>query len=125
MTGHEPVATPVDLTFRASRRPLLRRVTAGVLLCSAAVRHALAEDVTVTIDNFAFAPTAVVMPRGAIVRWENRDDISHAIYCPALNLKSKLLDTNDIFRYRFEQQGTFDYICAIHPHMRGRVVVSG
>jgi plastocyanin len=58
------------------------------------------------------------------VTWVNRDNIPHAIYCPALNLHSKPLETNDMFRHRFDKLGTFDYVCSIHPNMRGRIVVS-
>lgn len=125
MARYKPAGTPIDLTFRASRRPWLPQFIASVVLFSAAVRHVFAADVTVTIDNFAFSPTPLEVARGTTVKWENLDDIPHAIYCSALNVHSKLLDTNDVFRYRFDQDGTFDYICSIHPHMRGRVVVLG
>jgi plastocyanin len=35
------------------------------------------------------------------------------------------LDTDDKFDYKFEQAGTYDYLCGIHPHMRGQVMVEG
>lgn len=114
------------LLAQAGRRALLRRGAASaVLITLAAVsRRAFAANATVTIDNFAFSPTPLTVARGTIVTWENRDDIPHAIYFPALNLHSHALDTNDTFAHRFDQPGTFDYICSIHPHMRGRIVVS-
>jgi plastocyanin len=33
------------------------------------------------------------------------------------------LDTDDSFAYKFEQAGTYEYMCGLHPHMRGKVVV--
>jgi plastocyanin len=33
------------------------------------------------------------------------------------------LDTDDSFAYKFEKAGTFDYLCGLHPHMHGQVVV--
>jgi plastocyanin len=33
------------------------------------------------------------------------------------------LDTDDSFAYKFDQAGIYDYLCGIHPHMHGRVVV--
>ena len=111
----------------ADRRALLRRGTASAVLITLATvgRRAFAADAMVAIDNFIFSPTPLTVVPGTTVTWENRDDIPHAIYCPALNLHSPPLDTNDTFGHRFDQAGTFDYICSIHPHMRGQIVVSG
>ncbi|MBV8702202.1 MAG: cupredoxin family copper-binding protein [Acetobacteraceae bacterium] len=116
----------IDLTVPAGRRVLLRRGAASAVLAAAVVmgRRALAADARVAIDSFAFSPTPLTVARGTTVTWENRDDIPHAIYCPALDLHSHQLDTNETFGHRFDQVGTFDYNCSIHPHMRGRIVVS-
>lgn len=73
--------------------------------------HASAADAMIAIDNFTFSPTPTTVTRGTTAGWTNRDDIPHAIYCPALNLQSQPLETNDLFRHRVEQAGTFDYIC--------------
>ena len=40
-------------------------------------------------------------------------------------MHSHALDTDDKFDYKFEQAGTYDYLCGIHPHMRGQVMVEG
>ena len=37
--------------------------------------------------------------------------------------RSKALDTDDSFSYTFDSAGTFDYFCALHPHMVGKVIV--
>jgi plastocyanin len=87
-------------------------------------RRAIAADAMIAIDNFNFSPTPLTVAQGTTVSWINRDDIPHAIFCPSLSLRSQPLDTNDIFRHRFDHAGTFDYICSIHPNMRGRIVVS-
>jgi plastocyanin len=109
------------------RRALLRRGCASAVFITLATlgRRAFAADAMVAIDNFTFSPTPLTIVPGTTVTWTNRDDIPHAIYCPALNLHSPPLDTNDTFGHRFDQAGTFDYICSIHPHMRGQIVVSG
>ncbi len=109
------------------RRTLLRRFSGGAVLAvlAAPAISALAADTMVSIDNFTFAPTPLTVALGTTVTWVNRDDIPHAIYCPALNLRSHALDTNDSFVHTFDQAGTYDYICSIHPHMRGRIVVQG
>ena len=109
------------------RRILLRRIAEGAaafaLLPAALADRAEAAADTIRIDNFTFSPNTLKVPVGATVTWENNDDIPHAIYCQALNLRSHPLDTNDKFSHRFEKVGTYDYICSLHPQMRGKIVV--
>ena len=62
------------------------------------------------------------MKAGTTVTWVNHDDIPHSIVCPDLKVQSHPLDTDDTFSYKFEQPGTYDYICGLHPHMHGQVV---
>ncbi len=109
------------------RRVLLRRFAEGAavftLLPVALASRAAAADATIRIDNFTFSPNALTVPAGATVTWVNNDDIPHAIYCQALNLRSHPLDTNDSFSHRFEKPGTYDYICSLHPQMHGKIIV--
>ena len=108
-----------------ARRSLLRRaLSVGVVAMFAArARRAEAEEVQVTIDNFTFSPTPVNIMAGNTVTWSNQDDTPHSIIIPKLNVKSQALDTDDTFSHRFDDPGTFDYMCGLHPHMRGQVVV--
>lgn len=107
-----------------------RRLFLGLLALSSAaaavsaqVDDAFADDpINVTIDNFTFNPPVIHVAPGGTVRWTNQDDIPHSILCPTLNIHSHALDTGDRFTYRFTEKGTFDYLCGIHPHMRGQVV---
>jgi plastocyanin len=38
-------------------------------------------------------------------------------------VRSKALDTDKAFTYRFDKAGTFSYVCGLHPQMHGQVVV--
>jgi plastocyanin len=109
-----------------ARRALLRRAVggAGAVLLTTALAQAADATAEVRIDNFAFSPTPLRVKKGVEVRWMNEDDIPHSIVCAALNLRSKPMDTGGGFSYRFERTGTFNYICGLHPHMKGQVVVS-
>ncbi len=103
-----------------SRRRLLLAAGATVLLASQA---GAATDPEVMIDNFTFSPTPLRVPAGTSVKWTNRDDIPHSVLCMTLGVHSHALDTGDSFTYRFETPGTYDYMCGIHPHMRGQIIV--
>ena len=107
-----------------ARRLLLRRALGVLVLVGAGARLASARDpVEVIVDNFTFAPTPLMVKAGATVTWVNHDDIPHSIVCPMLKMKSHPMDTDESFAFRFEQAGTYDYICGLHPHMHGQVVV--
>ena len=109
----------------SNRRTLLRRgAICAVLIFTAIRRRAIAADVVVAIDNFSFSPSPLTVEPNTTVTWENRDDVPHVIYCTALDLQSQQLETKDTFRHRFDRVGAFDYICSLHPHMRGRIIVS-
>src|SRR4051794_3448544 len=109
-----------------ARRLLLRRALGGgvVMLIAVGARAAgAAADSEVIVDNFTFSQTPLMIKMGTTVTWVNHDDIPHSVVCPALKMKSHALDTDETFAYKFDQSGTFDYICGLHPHMHGQVVV--
>jgi amicyanin len=84
---------------------------------------ALAENPTVKIDDFAFSPPSLTVKVGMAVTWLNKDDIPHTIASKARVFKSKALDTNDSFSFTFNEAGTYEYFCSLHPHMTGTIVV--
>jgi plastocyanin len=109
-----------------ARRLLLRRVLGAAAVAVIANRMATADaatDTQVVIDNFTFAPTPLKVKAGTTVTWVNHDDIPHSVVCIDLKMKSHPLDTDDTFAYKFDQAGTYDYMCGLHPHMHGQIVV--
>jgi plastocyanin len=118
----------MEIPAAGSRRALLRACVGGaaaLAFATDAARPARAADGLVRIDNFAFSPTPLTIAPGTTVLWVNHDDIPHSVFFQQTGLRSHALDTNDAFSHRFDEAGTFDYVCGIHPHMRGRVVVRG
>jgi plastocyanin len=95
----------------------------ALALSAPAVR---AEDgkAAVHIDNFAFVPAELKIKKGTEVVWTNNDDIPHSILAVGTNIRSKTMDTDGNFAYKFDKIGTFNYICALHPHMKAKIVVT-
>jgi plastocyanin len=108
-----------------ARRSLLRRALGVgiVTLIGAGARKAVAEQAKITIDNFTFSPALMITSVGSTVTWVNEDDTIHSIVCPTLNIKSQPLDTDDTFSHVFDKPGMYDYVCGLHPHMHGQVLV--
>ena len=101
------------------------------LLCAAflvaatasGLTSACAEDATVKIDNFTFAPPQLTVKAGTTVIWRNEDDIPHMVVSSTRLFKSKALDTDDSYAFKFPDVGTYEYFCSLHPHMKGTIVV--
>jgi plastocyanin len=77
----------------------------------------------VTIDNFSFGPMELTVPAGTQVTWINKDDVPHVVMSVDKKFKSKALDTDDKFSFTFQQAGTYEYFCSVHPKMTGKIVV--
>ena len=76
---------------------------------------------SVTIQNFAFNPDTLTVKQGTKVTWTNQDSTTHKIKSDVFN--SSDLSQGDTFAFTFNTKGSFDYSCAIHPSMTGKIVV--
>ncbi len=77
----------------------------------------------VRIDNFTFTPAEVTVSAGTPVTWINGDDIPHAVAATNHAFRSKVMDTEQQYTFTFTQPGTYEYFCALHPHMLGKIIV--
>ncbi len=105
--------------------PALAAAAMLATLLPGAAAPAPAAPATVTIGNFTFQPQALTVHAGTTVTWVNADDIPHAVAADDRSFKSKVLDTQDRFTMTFAKPGTYGYFCSLHPHMTGKVVVTG
>lgn len=92
---------------------------------SAVAAQQKAQSAEVKIDNFSFGPAALTVSVGSTVTWTNRDDIPHTVVSSddPKAFKSRVLDTDDKFSFKFDKAGTYSYFCSVHPKMTGKVVV--
>ena len=97
-------------------------------------------DTQVRLLKFAFDPDPLRVEIGDEVSWINEDDILHTVTSgraqeqgvPGVSenknsrpdgLFDQPLEFGDTFSFTFEETGTVDYFCNIHPGMTGTVVV--
>jgi len=76
---------------------------------------------TILIKNFSFNPSTLNIKAGDTVIWTNQDPATHKIKSDTFN--SGDLNQGDTFRFTFNSKGTYDYVCAIHPSMTGKIIV--
>lgn len=77
---------------------------------------------TVTIQNFSFTPTPLTIKAGTTVTWTNNDPMPHQIKSATFN--SSPLSQGQTFQFTFSSVGSYDYSCAIHPSMLGKIIVT-
>ena len=104
-------------------RSILLAVLFATLGASAASPGANAPAVTVHIRGFAFVPAVVRVVPGTAVRFVNDDSEAHTVTSSDKRFDSGGLDTNDAWTHVFSAVGTYAYFCALHPYMKGSVVV--
>ncbi len=77
----------------------------------------------IKIDNFSFTPATVTVALGTTVTWTNSDDVPHTVVSDDYTFKSKVLDTDEKFSYKFTKPGTYSYFCSVHPKMTAKIIV--
>jgi plastocyanin len=80
---------------------------------------------TVIIKNFMFMPSNLSVSVGTKVKFINEDSTPHTVVGsgPSAFIKSGDLSQNQTYSVTFTKAGAFDYICSIHPYMKGTVTV--
>lgn len=78
-------------------------------------------SVMVIMKDSAFNPAILAISEGTTVRWINEDLVPHTV-------DSKLFSSGGInmkesFEFTFASKGSYDYVCAIHPAMTGKIIV--
>jgi plastocyanin len=84
-----------------------------------------ASQVSVNIEGFEFKPASIKIAKGTMVMWANKDNTIHTTSSIEGTWDSKLLKKDDTFSFTFNEPGTFNYQCNIHPSMKGTVIVDG
>jgi plastocyanin len=77
---------------------------------------------TVEITGFAFKPATLRVKAGTTVTWRNADAAPHT--ATGKGFSSPQLRKGGTYRRRFTQPGTYTYLCALHPGMRAKVIVT-
>lgn len=75
----------------------------------------------ISIKNFAFSPAELTVKVGDTVTWTNNDSAAHRI--SGTGFQSGDLIKSDTYSFLFKIVGTYDYICSIHPSMKGKIIV--
>ena len=82
-------------------------------------------SVSVNIQNFAFVPSTLSIKKGTKVTWTNNDSVAHTVTSDSGSLlNSGTIQPGASFTFTFTNTGSTNYHCAVHPMMKGNIVVS-
>ena len=75
------------------------------------------------IAGFAYRPGTLTVKPGTTVTWTNTDATAHTVTASNGAFSSPQLRKGGGYARRFARTGRFASICALHPQMKGVVVV--
>ena len=106
--------------------PITRRLAMlsplAAALAPTAARAALRHQVT--IRQMRFEPSRLTIGAGDTVTWVNRDTARHTATDTGGRWGTGVLRPGAAGTVTFATPGTYDYACALHPSMRGRITVT-
>ena len=75
-----------------------------------------------------YIPSSIVIESGKEVTWVNEDSAFHSVTSGFYDAPTNLFDSGHLnpfesYTLAFEETGTFDYYCTLHPWMMGQVIV--
>jgi len=80
--------------------------------------------------NECYNPYSLTVNTGDVVEWQNFDDAAHTVTSgtpmddgPDGYFDTGLFMSQESFKIQFDESGTYDYFCMVHPWMTGEIVV--
>ena len=80
------------------------------------------------IEDICYIPSTVVVEKGKSITWVNDDSSFHSVTSgfygePTGLFGSGYLDPYQFYTLSFDEFGTYDYFCTLHPWMKAQVIV--
>ena len=75
-----------------------------------------------------YIPSKITINSGEKVTWVNEDSAFHSVTSGFYDSPTELFDSGHLdpfesYSLDFNEKGTFDYFCTLHPWMEGQVIV--
>lgn len=79
-------------------------------------------------SNNCYSPYEMVIYQGEAVTWQNDDSAFHTVTSGYYDEHDGIFDSGhmaaaETFSHKFEEGGSYDYYCRLHPWMKGTVIV--
>jgi plastocyanin len=131
MVVENRIALAGKVRFTIPRRLMLAALTGLIVLTLGACGTGDASETTadpetvgpsVVIENLAFEPKTLTVEAGDTVTWTWNDGaVTHDV--SGDDFQSEVM-SEGTFQHRFDESGTYDYVCTLHPNMTGAIEVT-
>ncbi|KKS32334.1 MAG: Blue (Type 1) copper domain protein [Candidatus Collierbacteria bacterium GW2011_GWA1_42_60] len=78
----------------------------------------------VLIRQNTFVPETMTIKVGETVTWVNQESYLHDVVSDDGTFVSPKMATGQRYSFTFTKEGTYTYICSIHPFMRATIIVT-
>lgn len=79
----------------------------------------------VSMKDIKFNPGTVTIKAGGKVTWTNDDSVGHDVTADDFESGSPGgIQGGSTYSHTFKKPGTYDYVCSVHPGMKGSVKVT-
>lgn len=114
---------PPELAIGAGALVLLAVSAFGAFRSEGGEEEPTAGDVAIV--DFDFEPGSLQTSVGESVTWTNQDSATHTVTSDGSGpMASGDVAEGETYEVTFDAAGTYEYLCTIHPTMRGTVEVS-
>jgi plastocyanin len=123
--GYDAAAQPSAMLGQSAASATLRTTGSGSDETTGEVPSAYSSAAaSVTIGDFFFRPQDVTVTEGASITWTNDGTVPEGHTVTGDGFDSGVLKHGDTYSHTFDNAGTFDYVCTLHPNMRGTITVT-
>jgi plastocyanin len=80
--------------------------------------------VEIVMKDFKFEPATAKVKVGQEISWRNEDDAKHDAFSEEHGLDTPEIGQGKTVEYTPDKAGTIQYICSIHPNMKGTLEIA-
>lgn len=91
---------------------------------AAAQNNPSQNQVSISIQNYAFSPASINISAGTTVTWTNLDSVPHSATADDSSFDTSTFGNGAQKSITFSKPGTYTYHCTVHPMMKGVIIVS-
>ncbi len=103
-----------------------KKESAGTTGTSGSVIVEMAKETATNTEcgDQCYVPNNIQVAVGGTVMWKNVDSAAHTSTDVNGSFDSQLVSAGKSFKHKFDTAGTYEYLCIVHPWMKGTVTVS-
>ncbi len=79
---------------------------------------------TIVMQNISFVAPLTIVKLGTKITWVNKDSVQHDVKSTdGEKIDSPLFGKDHTFTFTPTKVGAIDYVCSVHPGMKGRIQI--